>query len=134
MITITTVDGMTPPDCVAIARRLTWPGSEFQFEVVRRLGGEMSSATPIVLWHERGALLAWACSHEWRGMQTLEMFTDERHRGCGIALALSATLVAAGVLDKDEPLAVFSPVTEAIAHRLAFAEVRRFQHDWRPAT
>ena len=130
MITLTTVDGMTPADCVAIGRRLTWPGSEFQIEVLRRLSGEMSSATPIALWHDRGALIAWACSHEWRHLQTLEMFTDERHRGAGIAVALSATLVAAGVLERDLALAVFSPATEAIAGRLGFADVRRFKHDW----
>jgi predicted GNAT family acetyltransferase len=63
-------------------------------------------------------------------MQTLEMWTDERHRGAGIALALSATLAAAGVLDRELPLAVFSPATEAIATRLGFVNVQRYTHDW----
>ncbi len=130
MITLTTVDGLTPADCVAITRRLTWAGSEFQAEVAGRLAGESSSSTPICVWHGGGAVLGWACSHDWRGMQTLEMFTDERHRGVGIALALSAALVAAGVIDRDLPLAVFSPATEAIARRLGFADVQRFAHDW----
>jgi len=133
MITLTTVDGLTPADCVAITRRLTHPRSEFQLEVAGRRDGQTSSVTPIALWHERGALVAWACSHDWRDMQTLEMFTDPRHRGAGIACALSATLVAAGVLDRDLVLAVFSPATEAIARRLGFADVRRYAHDWTPA-
>jgi GNAT superfamily N-acetyltransferase len=130
MITLTTVDGLSPADCVAISRRLTWAGSEFQLEVAGRRDGKTSSSTPIVLWHGGGALLAWACSHDWRGMQTLEMWTDERHRGVGIAVALSAALVAAGVLDRDLPLAVFSPATEAIARRLGFVDVQRYAHDW----
>jgi hypothetical protein len=130
MITLTTVDGLTPADCTAIKFRLTWPGSEFQAEVSSRLAGKTSSSTPIALWHDRGALLAWACSHEWRDMQTLEMWTDERHRGGGLALALSATLAAAGVLDRDLVLAVFSPATEAIARRLGFVDVQRYTHDW----
>jgi len=132
MITLTTVDGLTPADCLAIGRRLCHPHSEFQLEVLRRMSGEMSSSTPICLWHGGGALLAWAASHEWRGMQTLEMFTDLRHRGSGIALALSAALVAAAVLDRDLTLAVFSPATEAIARRLGFVDVQRYAHDWHP--
>ena len=130
MITLTTVDGLTTADCVAITYRLTHRSSEFQLEVAGRLAGKTSSTTPIVLWHGGGALLAWACSHDWRAMQTLEMWTDERHRGGGIALALSAALVAAGVLDRDLTLAVFSPATEAIARRLGFVDVQRYAHDW----
>ena len=33
MITLTTVDGLTPADCLAIGRRLCHPNSEFQLEV-----------------------------------------------------------------------------------------------------
>lgn len=132
MITISTVDGLARRDGVAIVHRLTKIGSEFQREVTLVLAGNSSSPTPLALWHENGALLAWACSHEWRDMQTLEMFTDERHRGRGIAAALACTLTAAGVIDRGEPLAVFSPVTESIARRVGFVDVRRFEHDWRP--
>ena len=132
MITITTVDGLAASDCLAIVQRLTRPASEFQIEVAARRDGRISSATPIALWHDRGTLLAWACSHVWRDYQTLEMFTDARHRGRGIALALSATLLAGGVLDQRRPLAVFAPSTAAIARRLGFA-VERFEHDWRPS-
>ena len=132
MITITTVDGLAAGDCLAIVQRLTKPASEFQIEVAACRDGRISSATPIALWHDRGTLLAWACSHDWRDYQTLEMFTDARHRGRGIALALSATLLAGGVLDQRRPLAVFAPSTAAIARRLGFA-VERFEHDWRPA-
>jgi GNAT superfamily N-acetyltransferase len=131
MITLTTVDGLSRGDGVAIVRRLTRAGSEFQLEVSLALAGNSSSSTPLVLWRENGALLAWACSHQWREMQTLEMFTDERHRGRGIAAALTCTLSAAGVIDRDEPLAVFSPATESIARRAGFGEVLRYEHDWR---
>jgi predicted GNAT family acetyltransferase len=48
---------------------------------------------------------------------------DERHRGRGIASALSATLVASRVIDPAKDLAVFSPVTAAIARNLGIAEV-----------
>jgi GNAT superfamily N-acetyltransferase len=133
-ITITTVDGMTESDCLAIGRRLTRPGSEFQIEVLQRMSGKMSSATPLALWHERGCLLAWACSHKWQKMQTLEMFTDENHRGRGIAPALSAALIAASVINRGDVLAVFAPVTEAIARRAGFTDVRRFESGWREAT
>ena len=131
MITLSTVDGLSRSDGVAIVRRLTNVGSEFQREVALVLANNSSSSTPLALWHENGALLAWACSHEWRDMQTLEMFTDERHRGRGIAAALTCTLAASGVIDRGEPLAVFSTVTESIARRVGFGEVLRYEHEWR---
>jgi GNAT superfamily N-acetyltransferase len=127
------VDGLDPSDCVAIARRLCRQGSDFQREVIGVMNGDASSCAPIALWHADGALVGWAASHIWQGSQTLEMFTDERHRGRGIASALSAALVAAGIVDRGRTLAVFSESTEMIALRLAFADVRRYRRegsDW----
>lgn len=135
-IVITTVDGLEPSDANAICRRLTKSGSEFQIEVSQVLAGESSSDTPIAIWHEDGAVLGWACSHVWQHAQTLEMFTGERHRGRGIATALSASLMAAGVIDSAENVAVFSPVTADIARRLGCVDVELYErHDgvWRLA-
>lgn len=131
-ITITTVDGLDPPESTAIARRLSRPGSEFQVEVIQVATGEASSSTPIALWHEDGALLGWSASHIWDGKQTLEQFTDERHRRRGIASALSAALVAAGKIDRSEVVAVFSPHTQSLAARLGLSTLRyeRRGSDW----
>jgi len=131
-ITITTVDGLSRQDKVAIVHRLTWPGSEFQQEVAGCLREVASSSTPIAVWHDCGTLWAWACSHVWKDMQTLEMFTDERHRGTGKAFVLSAALASVRVIDRSYRLAVFSPTTESIARRLGFAQVQRFERDWLP--
>lgn len=117
-IILTTVDGLEPSDANAIYRRLTKSGSEFQIEVAQVLAGESSSDTPLAIWHEDGAVLGWACSHVWKGLQTLEIFTGERHRGRGIASALSAALIAAGVILPTKQVAVFSPSTARIARRL----------------
>lgn len=123
-ITLTTVDGLEPGDAVAIARRLTKQGSEFQIEVVQVLGGESSSSTPVALWSHDGAVVSWACSHIWKGKQTLEMFTDERHRGTGKASTLASMLAAAGVIDREQPVAVFSETTAVIATRLGLQPQR----------
>jgi GNAT superfamily N-acetyltransferase len=66
-------------------------------------------------------------------MQTLEMFTDERFRGRGIASALSAFLTAAGILDRSQTLAVFNETTQRIAERMEFIDVQRYEWngtDW----
>lgn len=126
-ILLTTVDGLEPQDALAICYRLTKPGSEFNLEVRSLVDGTGSSDTPIALWHEDGALLGWACSHVWQNTQTLEMFTGERHRGRGIATALSAMLMAASVVDSSERLAVFSPVTADIARRLGCVDVDLYE-------
>ena len=126
-ILLTTVDGLEPQDALAICYRLTKPGSEFNLEVRSLVDGTGSSDTPIALWHEDGALLGWACSHVWQNTQTLEMFTGERHRGRGIATALSSMLMAAGVVDSSERLAVFATVTADIARRLGCVDVDLYE-------
>lgn len=126
-ILLTTVDGLEPGDAVAIVRRLTKPGSEFQIEVSEVIEGNGSSATPIAVWHRDGALVAWSASHWWQGQQTLEQYTDQLHRRTGKASTLASLLVSTGVLNKSEPLAVFSEHTQAIAARLGFGIVRRYE-------
>ena len=126
-ILLTTVDGLEPGDAVAIARRLTHSGSEFQAEVQQVLAGESSSCTPVAIWNHDGAVVGWACSHVWEGHQTLEQFTDERHRGKGVATALAAVLVAAGVIDRGREVAVFSDATAQIASKLGVAGVVKFE-------
>jgi hypothetical protein len=132
-ISLVAADGLAEPDAVAIVRRLTRPGSEFQIEIAGILSGDASSVTPLALWHSRGCLAGWACSHRWREMQTLEMFTDPMFRGRGIASALAGFLLAAGMIDRTQPLAVFSETTQRIAERMLFRDVRRYQRsgaDW----
>lgn len=126
-VTLTTIDGLDPRDMLAIRSRLTKPGSEFQIEVATVLEGEASSCTPVAVWHADGAMLAWACSHVWRGMQTLEQYVEERYRNTGKATALTAFLLASGVIDSRKVLAVFSPFTAEIARKLNVKEVVLFE-------
>jgi GNAT superfamily N-acetyltransferase len=128
-------DGLAESDAIAIVRRLTHAESEFQQEIASILAGTASFSTPVALWHSDGCLAAWACSHVWREHQTLEMFTDERFRGRGIATALSAFLRSAGVIAPASRLVVFSPQTAGIATRLGFHDVVRFEShggEWLP--
>jgi hypothetical protein len=122
-ITLTTVDGLEPRDMLAIRSRLTKPDSEFQTEVSAALEGEASSCTPVAVWHSDGAMVAWACSHVWRGMQTLEQYVEERYRQTCKATALTAFLLSSGVIVSCKPLAVFSPFTADIARKLGVADV-----------
>jgi len=126
-ITLTTIDGLEPRDMLAIRSRLTKPGSEFQAEVSAALEGEASSCTPVAVWHSDGAMLAWACSHVWRGMQTLEQYVEERYRQTGKATALTAFMLSDGVIHTGKPLAVFSPHTADIARKLGVADVVLFE-------
>lgn len=126
-VTLTTIDGLDPRDMLAIRSRLTKPGSEFQIEVAAVLEGEASSCTPIAVYHQDGAMMAWACSHIWRGMLTLEQFVEDRYRHTGKATALTAFLLASGVIDSRKVLAVFSPFTAEIARKLNVKEVVLFE-------
>ena len=126
-VTLTTIDGLEPRDMLAIRSRLTKPGSEFQIEVAQVLEGDSSSCTPVAVWHADGAMLAWACSHVWRGMQTLEQFVEERYRNTRKATALTAFLLSCDVINADKPLAVFSPFTADIARKLGCVEVVLFE-------
>ena len=128
-IAVIALDGVEPRDLLAIRSRMTHADSEWQAEASAVLNGEASNITPVALCHIDGGLVGWACSHVWREMQTLEQWVDERWRERGIASAMSQTLIAHGTLDRSKPLAVFSERTQAIARRLGFDDVRRYQHD-----
>lgn len=131
-ITLTTVDGLEPRDALAIVRRLTKPESEWQAEVGAMLEGTGSSSTPLVVRHQDGCVIGWACSHVWREQQTLEMYVDERHRRRGIATTLASMLMDSGVINRTQPVAVFSEPTASIATRLGLTPVlyRREGSDW----
>ena len=132
-INVCTIDGLDPRDMLAIRSRLTNAGSEFQVEVTAALEGEASSCTPLAVWHHDGALVGWACSHVWRGVQTLEQYVDDRHRSAGKATALAAVLIASRTIDPQKPLAVFSAVTADIARKLGVVDVVLYQRagaDW----
>jgi hypothetical protein len=132
-ITLTTVDGLDPRDMLAIRSRLTKQGSEFQLEVAQVLEGDASSCTPIAVWHRDGSLIAWACSHVWRGMQTLEQFVEERYRNTGKGRTLAAFMLSVPVIDPNKPLAVFSTTTADICRKLNVTDVVLFERrgtDW----
>jgi hypothetical protein len=132
-ITLTTVDGLDPRDMLAIRSRLTKPSSEFQLEVATVLEGEASSCTPIAVWHCDGSLIAWACSHVWRGMQTLEQYVEERYRNTGKGRTLASFMLSVPVIDPNKPLAVFSTTTADICRKLNVTDVVLFERrgtDW----
>jgi hypothetical protein len=81
--------------------------------------------------HER--VMAWTATHFWRGMQTLEGFTDPYYRRRGLARAAASLLIADGSLDPRETVAVFSPQCVSIATALGCRDVRLFERrgsDW----
>ena len=106
-------------------------GSEVQQEVMNREG----SRTPITIIREGSwRIAAWAASHQWRGLQTIEGFThpDFRRRGC--CRAAVAMLVASEALDPSQPVAIFSPDCLGVAQSLGFADIRLYElfgDDWR---
>jgi GNAT superfamily N-acetyltransferase len=133
-IILTRVDALDVGTAIAITRRLTKQNSEFQKEIILCMEGDGSSITPLAIWRVDGCAVAWAASHVWRDMPTLEMFTDPNFRNNGHATALAASLRAAGHLPRDDrPIAVFAPATASIARRLGFTEVCLFERrgsDW----
>ena len=119
----TTVGQLSLIDAECIITRLTRPKSEFQIEVT-----EKTSATPVAIVrtdHER--VMAWTATHYWRGMQTLEGFTDPYYRRRGLARAAASLLVAEGSIDPIETVAVFSPQCVSIATALGCRDVRLYE-------
>lgn len=125
----TTVGRLSPLDAECIIARLTKPGSEFQQEVTAR-----KSNTPVAIVRTRETrIAAWAASHSWRGMQTLEGFTDQTLRLRGMARVAACMLVAEGHIDPQETTAVFSPSCVPIATAAGCRDVRLFERrgdDW----
>lgn len=119
----TTVAQLSPLDAECIITRLTRPKSEFQAEVT-----EKTSDTPVaVVVTDQERVLAWTATHFWRGMQTLEGFTDPHCRRRGLARAAASLLIANGSIDPRETVAVFSPQCVSIATALGCRDVRLFE-------
>jgi hypothetical protein len=119
----TTVAELSLVDADCIVTRLTKPNSEFQVEVKQK-----TSATPVAIVRtDEERVAAWTATHYWRGMQTLEGFTDPSCRRRGLARAAASLLIADGSIDPRETLAVFSPQCVSIATALGCRDVRLFE-------
>lgn len=106
----------------AIVAHLTNAGSEFREEVATRKTRD--HRTPISLVIEEGTLVAWACTHQWRGMQTLEMFTAESQRRRRLATIATTVLVASSQFDFCERrVVVFHSSSIAIARAAGCSDV-----------
>ena len=108
-------------------KRLCRDGSEMQQEF------GVGSGTPVAIVYVQFRPAAWACSHAWRGMQTLEGFTDEKYRRRGLQRFAVTGLIAAGHLDTRQAVAVFSPDCVGLTRSLGFVEVKLFRRtdsDW----
>ena len=105
------------------------PGSDMQREFTLCV-----SETPLAVIYDDEAI-AWACTHQWSGYQTLEMFVHPDHRREGLGRAAAAMLLAGKFLDTKQELAVFSPECVPLARSLGFVAVLCFQRagdEWRP--
>lgn len=126
---LTTVRGIPADQRNQIAMRLTKPSSEFSQEV--SAGG---TDTPVALVESRdGFVLAWAATHDWNGMQTLEGFTGAAFRRKGLARLAAAMLFAAEKIIKTQPIAVFSEECVKIASSLGSTDIRLYRrsgNDW----
>ena len=84
----------------------------------------MPSDTPVSLVYLDGQLVSWSCSHAWQSYrQTIEAYTDAGVRGRGLCRTAVQMLVAAGVLNRRAPIAVFSPACQSLAMSIGFADV-----------
>ena len=126
---VTTVERLSKMDAREIALKLTKPLSDFQAEVVRR-----ETNTPVSLVLMGGEVVAWAATHRWREMQTIEGFTHPSLRLRGFAVSALTGLIEGGHLVVSETTAVFSDVCEKIARSLGFQKVKLFERvaegDW----
>lgn len=101
--------------------------SEMQVEIAD------GSNTPLAVIFYGGLPTAWAATHRWRDMQTLEGFTHCRYRRRGFQRFAASGLIAAGMLDTAKPVAVFSPDCVGLTRSLGFVDVKLFRRadgDW----
>jgi len=111
----------------ADCKRLCRDGSEMQQE----LG--TASSTPLAVVYVQHRPAAWAATRLWRGLQTLEGFTEGRFRRRGLQRFAATGLIAAGHLDTRQAVAVFSPDCVGLTRSLGFVEVKLFRRsdgDW----
>ncbi len=92
--------------------------------------------TTVSIVHLNWQPAAWAATHVWREMQTLEGFTHRQHRRRGLQRFAACGLIAAGLLDTSKPVAVFSPDCVGLTRSLGFVDVKLFRRsdsgDWVP--
>lgn len=109
--------------CASLCR----PGSEMQREFTD--GTNTFVAVVCSLYP-----VAWACSHVWRDIQTLEGYTNPHYRRRGLQRFAATGLIAAGHLDIRQPVAVFSPDCVGLTRSLGFVDVKLFRrtgsNDW----
>lgn len=103
-----------------MADTLCHTGSDMAAEL---LAGE--TATPIAVAYDP-LPVAWAATHHWRGLQTLEAFTAEPYRRRGLCRILALLLVAEDDLELLLPVAVFSQPCRTLATSMGFTDVRLF--------
>lgn len=126
---LTTVRELPESQRNQIVVRLTKLSSEFSAEVA---AGGSDTPVSVVEVHE-GFVIAWAATHIWNGMQTLEGFTGAAFRRKGLARLAAAMLFAAGKISKSAPLAVFSEECVKLASSLGSTDIRLYRrsgNDW----
>lgn len=127
-VEIVTVRDMSDSDRKDIVASLTNPGSEFQAECE-----EGKSLTPVAVVRDEDGVAAWACTHVWRGLRTLEGFTRESHRRRGYGRAAAFALAANKYVWRSEDVAVFEPEYASLVKSIGFEKVRTFRKeagDW----
>jgi hypothetical protein len=110
------------------AASLCWAGSEMQSEFCRQ-----NTGTQLAIVTHGTTPVAWAASHVWRDLQTLEGFTHPKFRRRGLQRFAAAGLLAACSIDASRPIAVFSRPCVNLARSLGFDAVRLFrceEDDW----
>jgi hypothetical protein len=95
---------------------------------------EGGSCTQVAVVYVGVFPIAWCASHVWRGLQTLEGYTHDSFRRRGIQRFAATGLIATGVIDIRQPIAVFSTDCVGLTRSLGFADVKLFErsggNDW----
>lgn len=112
---------LEPEDAAYMAAHLCRPGSEMRDELQAA-----ATETPMAVAYQHQPI-AWVASHVWQGMQTIEAFTAQEWRRRGLCRIGVLTLLAAGYLDKDRPVAVFSLECYRLAESLGFRAPRLYR-------
>lgn len=118
----------TRADLDTCAVTLCRDGSEMQVEFL-----DGKSDTPVAVVYDGIHPVAWAASHIWRGLPTLEGFTRERYRKRGLQRFAASGLIASGSLNTRLPVVVFSPLCVLLTRSLGWSSVRQFRRsegDW----
>jgi hypothetical protein len=129
---VTSIPQLKSTEASWIADRLTRRGSEMQCE----LRGPRLDQTPIAVVADHGEIVGWAASHNWRDLQTLEVYTAKEYRRRGVARYAAAGLIASGDLLRGKKTAVFRPECVALAESVGLVPVlfNREGAEWIPAS